>query len=237
MLNQYALLAGQDEQEYGRHQDAVSEYYTQLQQAYDQYNTERDYDYSKWADGRDFAYGQFGDDRAYAYQQERDKVSDSQWQEEFDESKRQYDQQYALAAGKASGGSSGGTGSGNKGTSGGDYNADTAEIQQQLKDAGYDIAVDGIWGPKTQAAYDDYNSGGKQDETPVASGFTGSTYSEAAAYIKANGGSASGLMTGQEWARHKSSYDMSGQGGAESKTYSSYLEYLKDYVEYATGGK
>ena len=237
MLSQYALLAGQDEQEYGRHQDAVSEYYAQLQQAYDQYNTERDYDYGKWAEGRDFAYGQFGDDRAYAYQQERDQVSDSQWQEEFDEAKRQYDQQYALAAGKASGGSSGGTGSENKGTSGGDYNADTAKIQQQLKDAGYDIAVDGIWGPKTEAAYNDYNSDGKQDETPVASGFTGSTYSEAAAYIKANGGSASGLMTGQEWARHKNSYDMSGQGGAESKNYSSYLEYLKDYVEYATGGK
>ena len=171
MLNQYALLAGQDEQEYGRHQDAVSEYYTQLQQAYDQYNTERDYDYGKWADGRDFAYNQFGDDRAYAYQQERDKVADTQWQEEFEESKRQYDQQYALAAGKSSGGSEGsdGSGGGNKeegSSGGGNYDAETAKVQQMLKDAGYDIAVDGIWGPKTQAAYDDYNSGGKPKEEP-----------------------------------------------------------------------
>lgn len=170
MLNQYALLAGQDEQEYGRHQDAVSEYYTQLQQAYDNYNAERDYDYSKWADGRDFAYGQFGDDRAYAYQQERDKVSDTQWQEEFDEAKRQYDQQYALAAGKSSGsdkGSGSDTGNGDGGNDspgGGNYDAETAKIQQMLKDAGYNIAVDGIWGPKTQAAYDDYN--GKPKEEP-----------------------------------------------------------------------
>ena len=169
MLNQYALLAGQDEQEYGRHQDAVSEYYAQLQQAYDNYNAERDYDYSKWADGRDFAYGQFGDDRAYAYQQERDKVSDTQWQEEFDEAKRQYDQQYALAAGKSSGsdkGSGSDTGNGDGGNDspgGGNYDAETAKIQQMLKDAGYNIAVDGIWGPKTQAAYDDYNEKPKEE--------------------------------------------------------------------------
>ena len=253
MLNQYALLAGQDEQEYGRHQDAVSEYYAQLQQAYDQYNTERDYDYSKWADGRDFAYGQFGDDRAYAYQQERDKVSDSQWKEEFDEAKRQYDQQYALAAGKASGGS------GNSGNSSSDTGNTEGTGGSGFDNQGYDsstvkqaqafvgVSADGKWGKDSAAAAKEkgYNSladvlramGRDQGETPVASGFTGSTYSEAAAYIKANGGSASGLMTGQEWARHKSSYDMSGQGGAESKNYNSYLEYLKDYVEYATGGK
>ena len=170
MINQYALLAGQDEQEYGRHQDAVSEYYTQLQQAYDQYNTERDYDYGKWADGRDFAYSQFGDDRAYAYQQERDKVADTQWQEEFDEAKRQYDQQYALAAGKSNGsdkgsGSDTGDGDGDNDSPVGDnYDAETAKIQQMLKDAGYNIAVDGIWGPETQAAYDDYN--GKPEEEP-----------------------------------------------------------------------
>ena len=90
LLNQYSLLASQDEQEYGRHQDAVSEYYTQLQQMYDQYNTERDYDYSQWADGRDFAYGQYSDDRAYEYQQGRDQVADEQWQKEYEFALQQY---------------------------------------------------------------------------------------------------------------------------------------------------
>ena len=84
LLNQYSLLASQDEQDYGRYRDEVSEYYTQLQQMYDQYNAERDYDYSKWADGRDFAYGQYSDDRAYEYQQGRDQVADEQWQKEYE---------------------------------------------------------------------------------------------------------------------------------------------------------
>lgn len=39
-------------------------------------------------------------------------------------------------------------------------NADKAgvkQMQQQLRDGGYDIKVDGVWGPKSQAAYEDYN--------------------------------------------------------------------------------
>ena len=50
--------------------------------------------------------------------------------------------------------SSGGGGSsgGGKRGSGGAYNADIAAEQQALRDAGYDIVVDGIDGPKTQAA-------------------------------------------------------------------------------------
>ena len=84
LLNQYSLLASQEEQDYGRYRDDVSDYYAQLQQAYDQYNAERDYDYSQWADGRDFAYGQYSDDRAYEYQQGRDAVADEQWQQEYE---------------------------------------------------------------------------------------------------------------------------------------------------------
>ena len=236
MLNQYALLAGQDEQEYGRHQDAVSEYYAQLQQAYDNYNAERDYDYSKWADGRDFAYGQFGDDRAYAYQQERDQVADTQWQEEFDEAKRQYDQQYALAAGKSSGSDKGsGSDTGDGDGDGGNYDAETAKIQQMLKDAGYDIAVDGIWGPKTQAAYDDYNSGGKPEEEPeTTTGFTGTTYNEAVAYMKSMGvpgQNASTIYTASEWERRKNS-GSSAEAIREFNSYAEYLEYAVDaYID------
>lgn len=39
-------------------------------------------------------------------------------------------------------------------------NADKAaikQLQQQLRNGGYDIKVDGVWGGETQAAYDDYN--------------------------------------------------------------------------------
>ena len=102
LLNQYSLLASQEEQDYGRYQDAVSEYYTQLQQMYDQYNTERDYDYSKWADGRDFAYGQYSDDRAYEYQQGRDEVADEQWQKEYEFALQQYNDSQKKTTGGSS---------------------------------------------------------------------------------------------------------------------------------------
>lgn len=191
MYDQAALMAQQEDQDYGRYRDQVSDYYTELDRLYNQYNTERDYDYSKWADSRDFAYGQYADDRAYDYQAERDKVSDEQWQAEFDEAKRQYDQAYALESGGSSGGSSGGPSGGSGGSSGGggsSYDPDTAAIQQQLVNAGYDIAVDGVWGPKTQAAYDAYN--GKVDDGGDDSPTYGSIVDDLNTYIK-NGASKS----------------------------------------------
>lgn len=46
------------------------------------------------------------------------------------------------------------SGSGGGGSSG--YDPNTAALQQQLNDAGASIAVDGIWGPETQSAYEAY---------------------------------------------------------------------------------
>ena len=156
MLDQYAMLTAQDQQDYGRYRDSVSDYYDRLQQLYDQYNDERSYDYGKWADERDFGYGQ-----------ERDQVADDQWQAEFDEDKRRYDQAWEQEYGSGSGGSSGGGGSGGSGGGGGSYDAEAARKQQELVDAGYDIEVDGIWGPKSKAAWEDYKNGGGSD--PVLS--------------------------------------------------------------------
>ena len=110
MADKFALLAQQEDQDYGRYRDDVSDWRTELERLYNQFNSERDYDYGKWADGRDFGYGQYIDDRNYQYQQDRDQVADSQWQAEFDEAIRQYDQQYALTAAKSSKKSSGGGG-------------------------------------------------------------------------------------------------------------------------------
>lgn len=88
--DQFAILGAQEEQDYGRYQDQVSQYYTELEQAYNRYDAERDYDYGQWADGRDFGYGQYIDDRNYEYQQGRDQVADEQWQKEYDEALRQF---------------------------------------------------------------------------------------------------------------------------------------------------
>ena len=85
MYNQAALMAQMEDQDYGRYRDTVGDYYTELDRLYNQYNTERDYDYGKWADGRNFE-----------FQTEQELWDRSQWQQEFEEAKRQYDQQYEL---------------------------------------------------------------------------------------------------------------------------------------------
>ena len=90
LYKQYSMLGTQEEQDYGRYRDAVSDYNAELDRLLSQYNTERDYDYSKWTDGRDFAYGQYSDDRAYDYQAGRDQMADAQWQAEFNEAVRQF---------------------------------------------------------------------------------------------------------------------------------------------------
>ena len=83
-----------------------------------------------------------------------DQLAALQWQAEFDEDKRRYDQAWEQEYGTGSDTSSGSSG-GSTGGSG--YSSETAKIQQELVDAGYNIAVDGVWGPETQKAYDDYN--------------------------------------------------------------------------------
>ena len=220
MYNQAALMAQMENQDYGRYRDQVSDYYTELDRLYKQYNTERDYDYSKWTDGRDFGYGQYVDDRNLAYQTERDKVKDQQWQAEFDEAKRQYDLKYGLSSSKSSSSSSSKTDNTGDTTS---YKApdgwDTAKIKAFQKASG--ITVDGIWGPETQKVYE--NRLPQEVKTPS---FTGSTYSEAAAYLKANGKSAGGLMDQATWQRHK---NKNNSAGGEHEA-SSYKEYLAAYI-------
>lgn len=103
LRDQASLIAQMENLDYGRYRDQVSDYNTELDRLQNRYDTERDYDYTKWADNRDFGYGQYIDDRNYQYQQDRDKVSDEQWQKQFDEALRQWNfankqGEYAVAA-------------------------------------------------------------------------------------------------------------------------------------------
>ena len=175
LTDQYAMLAQQEEQDYGRYRDQIGDWQTERDYLTDRYDSERDYDYGKWADGRDFAYTQFSDDRAYDYQVNRDQITDEQWQKEFDEAKRQFDQQYALktsGSSGSSGGSSGGGGSSksSSSSSSGSYTANPglskSEILSIQKQA--DISQDGIWGPQTAAAYDSGIRPKADDPAPTA---------------------------------------------------------------------
>jgi peptidoglycan hydrolase-like protein with peptidoglycan-binding domain len=138
--NQYAMLGAQEDQDYGRFRDQLGDWQTETDRLQDRYDAERDFDYGKYAD-----------DRAYAYQEERDKVADQQWQDEFDEAKRQYDQTYAAKNSGGSGGSSYG---------GGDYSGTTYDDsgldQSQIKEmqAWYGTTADGVWGNQSTRAAD-----------------------------------------------------------------------------------
>ena len=133
LYNQYSLLSTQDQMDYGKHRDTVSDWQVEMDRLQNQYNAERDYDYSKWADNRDFGYGQFIDDRNYDYQIGRDKVTDEQWQKEFDEAVRQFNfanklGEFAVATPAVSYGGGGGGGGDDGG--GSNYNPKPKEQPQ-----------------------------------------------------------------------------------------------------------
>ena len=98
MYNQASLLAGMEEQEYGRYRDQVSDYYTELSRLTDDARYQAEQEYSKWADQLNLDYGMY-----------RDTIADQQWQAQFDEGVRQYNEQMALSKAKAYSGGGGGT--------------------------------------------------------------------------------------------------------------------------------
>jgi LysM repeat protein len=164
MYDQASLMAQMEDQDYGRYRDQVSDYNAELGRLTDDARYQAEMDYGKWSDDRNFSYGQFSDNRAYDYQTGRDAVADAQWQAQFDEAKRQYDQQYA----SKNGGSSTG---GDNPKKGGDYDTHgytKEQIEQLQRRAG--IAVDGIWGKNTQKAWDAgyrYDFSPEDNKTPT----------------------------------------------------------------------
>ena len=67
-----------------------------------------------------------------------------------------------------------------------------------------------------------------KNETPAKTGFTGTTYKEAVAYVKANGGDGSGIIDQAKWQRQKNNNEKI----AAVQNYDTYQEYLKDITEY-----
>lgn len=189
--------AAELEYQKGRDQAADTQWQQEFDEALRQFNAQMDYQAGrdKVLDeryGKEFEYQEGRDkvmderyDKEFQYQQDRDKVSDKQWQDafnyqtgrdeaadkkwqaEFDEAKRQYDEQFAFnkekyadsnggGGGSTSGGGTSSGGGDSTYSGGGDYETrgyTTEEIKQIQKNAG--IEVDGIWGPDTEKAYQD----------------------------------------------------------------------------------
>ena len=89
----------------------------------------------------------------------------------------------------------------------------------------------GGWSPTANPQPKPELEDGPEPVTPTRAEFTGTTYSEAVAYLQANGisgASASGIMTSSEWQRRKN-------GGSTSPyvaNHATYQEYLGSIVEY-----
>ena len=228
LYNQYGAIMDREGMDYDRYRDSVSDYYSELSYLTDRYDSERDFDY-----------GKYSDDKGYAYQNYRDSIEDSYTErelsmaeEEWALQKKAYEDSLSDGGNNSGGGGGNNSGSGKGTTSSGvsyDNGSLTTEQVKALQKA-IGANADGYYGPNSkkaagglsaEEAYEKYVG----SSTPK---FTGSTYQEACQYVKANGGSASGIMTSTEWQRHKNS----GSTGAEVANYDTYQEYLADITEY-----
>ena len=150
LYDQASLLAGMEDREYGRYQDQLSRYYTDLNYLTENARYMSETEYQKAMDEFNIKYGMH-----------RDEVADQQWQAQFDEAKRQYDQQYA----QKNGGSTGGDNP-KKGEVYDTHGYTKEQIMRLQQRAG--ITVDGVWGKNTQKAWDaGYRYDYSPSETPT----------------------------------------------------------------------
>lgn len=190
-----ALLQAQEAEDYARAQYLNNLRIEEEQTGYGRYRdsmTDARYEdelgYSRWRD--------LVSDRRYeeewAYQQQRDAIADQQWAQEFALRQAAALASSAGSSGGGGGGRSGGGGSYGGGGSSGGSSADeysgtpewyanmgdyqTAELQRQLNAMGANLNEDGIWGPLTQAAYEQY-MGSSGPATYITSGNNGYDYS------------------------------------------------------------
>lgn len=150
LYNQYGMLADQENQDYGRHQDSYNQWLAERDYLTGVYNDERSFDYSKYADERDFAYGTYADDKSYAYDEYRNAIADEQWQKEYELSEDQWEwqkEQYAKESEGTTKSYTGTTKSGTKYNNGSLTNGQVKELQAALG-----VDADGYYGPASKEA-------------------------------------------------------------------------------------
>ena len=106
----YGVLAQDRQTAYGEWGDKYNRLVGERDYSSNEYNNAYNRDYTTWNDNRTYDTSQYWNEYNTGYQAERDAIADAQWQKQFDEAKRQYDEQMALQKQKASYSSSGGGG-------------------------------------------------------------------------------------------------------------------------------
>lgn len=196
LINQYGLMADQENQDYGRYRDTVSDYYTELDRLTNDARYQSETDYNRYMDAYNQAYGEHRDS-VDDWQQELARADEnyfnlydrdySQYADNRDFSYGQYidDRNYQYQVGrdkvaddqwqKQYGGSSGSSGSSGSGGGGGkSYTANPGWDREKIEafQSAHGLTVDGIWGPKTAAEYDkdpNWEGGPKPGQTPTVS--------------------------------------------------------------------
>ena len=129
LYNQYGLLSDDRSVQYGLWGDK----YNQLVSDRDYYGNEANNAYSKdygeWSDSYNRDFNQYWNETNFGYDQERDAIADKQWQAQFDEGVRQYNEQFEYQKSQASKTGSGGSGGGGDETGGGN---NTSEVDDSI---------------------------------------------------------------------------------------------------------
>lgn len=160
MMQQYQMVGDLRSDEYSKYRDALSDWWQGLNYQTDRADSAYNQGFNEWSS-----------EYQNRYQAERDRISDEQWQKQFDEAKREYEQTYALqqqAARSSSSGGSSSSRSSDRSSKRYDSHGYSAEQIKALQRAA-GITADGIWGAQTQAAYE---AGYRPDSGGDLSGYT-----------------------------------------------------------------
>ena len=91
--DKYNMLLGDRQTEYGEYLDKYGMLVDERGYYADEYDAAYGRDYTQWADNRDFDQNQYWNEYNAGYQAERDAIEDAQFQQQFNENVRQYNEQ------------------------------------------------------------------------------------------------------------------------------------------------
>lgn len=161
---QASIMATMEDQDYGRYRDQVADYIAELGRLSEDARYQGEQDYGRYMDALNLAYGMH-----------RDKIGDQQWQEQFDEAKRQFDLQYNKSKSTSSTPYTPGDDDDDDNDDDDTGSVSKAAIINMQKTLG--VTADGIWGPESkdateglsaEEAYKLWNQGKLPGASPVS---------------------------------------------------------------------
>lgn len=93
--DKYGMLSADRQNQYGEYLDKYGMLVDERGYYADNYNNAYSQDYTQWADNRNYDQTQYWNEYNAGYQAERDAIADAQWQQQYNESVRQFNAQQA----------------------------------------------------------------------------------------------------------------------------------------------